>query len=301
VLVYWAVMTLGPLMLGASVSLSSYVISASRGLVTSVPGVLQVLFDIIEFFMLAGGLTALYRYVPNTPVRRVHAWAGGVFAALGIEVARRLLAWYLATVPMYSVVYGAFATLPILLVWIYIAWLVVLWGAVIAAYLPSLVAGTRRKGNSPGWRFELSLEVLNALHAARSTERRGLTAGELERSLRLGTLQLEPVLEELVALDMIARINEVEDDAETRYILLADVTSPAAPLVRKLLLPQTPVTGKLWHNGRMDTLQLQDIIEMPGRPVMDSRHVSGPAIKQPQTAPEEIRGTAHGLRAPARP
>src|SRR4051812_34625415 len=55
VLMYWAVMTLAPLMLGAMLSLTSYVISASRGLVSGIPGALQVLFDVIEFLLLAAG------------------------------------------------------------------------------------------------------------------------------------------------------------------------------------------------------------------------------------------------------
>ncbi len=68
----------------------------------------------------------------------MHAWAGGVFVAAAIELAKRVLAYYLSLVPTYSVLYGAFATVPILLVWIYVAWVIVLLGAVIAAYLPSL-------------------------------------------------------------------------------------------------------------------------------------------------------------------
>jgi membrane protein len=67
--------------------------------------------------LLMGCLAALYRYVPNTPVQRVHAWAGALLATLGIEVARWLLAFYLRAVPSYSMVYGAFATVPILLVY----------------------------------------------------------------------------------------------------------------------------------------------------------------------------------------
>ncbi|HWI79033.1 MAG TPA: YihY family inner membrane protein, partial [Ramlibacter sp.] len=128
VLVYWAVMTLGPLLLGASLSITSYLISESRGLVRAMPGAVQLSLDLIQFGLLAAGLAALYRYVPNTPVRRGHAWAGALFAALGLEIARRLLAVYLGKVPTYSLVYGAFATLPILLVWIYIAWVIVLLG-----------------------------------------------------------------------------------------------------------------------------------------------------------------------------
>ena len=100
--------------------------------------------------MVAAGMAALYHYVPNTPVKWGHAWTGGMFAAAGIEVAKKLLALYIEMVPTYSVVYGAFATVPILLVWIYMAWVIVLLGAVIAAYLPSLLAGVARRAPRAG-------------------------------------------------------------------------------------------------------------------------------------------------------
>ena len=261
VLVYWAVMTLGPLLLGASLSISSYLISASRGLVGAMPGGVQLLLDVIQFVLLAAGLTALYRFVPNTPVRRSHAWAGGLFAAIGIELARSLLALYLGKVPSYSAVYGAFATVPILLVWIYIAWVIVLWGAVIAAYLPSLVAGTRRRASAHGWQFQLALEVLRELNRARDSARRGLSASQLARTLEVETLQLEPVLETLVALDWIGRVNEIEDEEETRYILLADAQATALePLIRHLLLPYSDATDKLWKSGQLSSVYLKDVI-----------------------------------------
>jgi membrane protein len=261
VLIYWAVMTLAPLLLGASLSLTSYVISASRGLVGGVPGAVQVLFDLIEFALLAAGLTALYRYVPNTHVQRAHAMAGGIFAAVAIEVARRILALYLGNVPTYSLVYGAFATLPILLLWIYIAWLVVLWGAVIAAYMPSLVAGGRRPGGGPGWRFELALEVLRALAQARGTPRHGSTIEELSHDLRVDPLQLEPVLEALLSLDWIGRVNEAKDEENTRHVLLADaaVTS-LAPLMERLLLPRSEGTQALWSRSGLPAVTLKDVL-----------------------------------------
>jgi membrane protein len=261
VLIYWAVMTLGPLLLGASLSISSYLLSASRGLVTAMPGAVQFLLDVIQFMLLAGGLTALYRYVPNTPVKRGHALAGGLFAAIGIEVARALLALYLGKVPTYSLIYGAFATVPILLVWIYIAWIIVLWGAVIAAYLPSLVKGRRRRATAHGWHFQLALEVLRELHGARASPRRGLSAPELARTLEVETLQLEAVLETLVGLDWIGRVNEVQDELDTRYILLADVQSTALePLIRHLLLPPSEATEKLWRSGQLSAVYLKDVI-----------------------------------------
>lgn len=260
VLIYWAALTLGPLLLGASLSLTSYVVSASRGLVSAMPGVLQVVFDLSEFFLLAVGLMALYRFVPNTPVRREHAWAGGLFAATGIEVARRLLAWYIGKVPAYSLVYGAFATVPILLVWIYVAWVIVLLGAVLAAYLPTLVAGTRRRSGH-GWQFQVALEVLRELEQARSTPRRGLSAPQLSQRLELETLQLEPVLETLVALDWVGRLNEIEDEDDTRYVLLADArTTALEPLMRELLLPPSAATEKLWRSGQLSSVWLKDVI-----------------------------------------
>ncbi len=261
VLVYWAVMTLGPLLLGASLSISSYVLSASRGLVASMPGTLTFLLDVTEFVLLAAGLAALYRYVPNTPVRRGHAWAGGLFAAVGIELAKKLLALYIGKVPTYSAVYGAFATLPILLVWIYLVWVMALLGAVIAAYLPSLRAGTWRRGSAYGWQFQLALEVLQHLHNARPTARRGMSAVELGQALQVDSLQLEPVLETLVSLDWIGRLNETQDEAAMRYILLADVQSTALePLMRHLLLPQSEATAKLWKSGQLSAVYLKDVV-----------------------------------------
>jgi membrane protein len=189
VLIYWAVMTLGPLLLGASLSITSYVVSASRGLVGAMPGSVRLALDAGEFLLLAAGLAALYRYVPNTHVRRGHAWAGALFAATGIELAKKLVAVYFGVVPTYSVVYGVFATLPILLVWIYVAWVVVLLGAVIAAYLPSLLVGGGRGGGGHGWQFQLALEALQRLDGARSSPRRGLSLLELAQQLRLDPVQ----------------------------------------------------------------------------------------------------------------
>jgi membrane protein len=261
VLIYWAVMTLGPLLVGASLSITSYLLSASRGLVSGTPGAVRILLDIVEFLLLSGGLAALYRYVPHTHVRRSHAWAGAVFAAIGIEAAKKLLALYIGMVPTYSVVYGTFATLPILLVWIYVAWTIVLLGAVIAAALPALLAGGSRRGGGQGWQFQLALEVLQQLRRARSSARRGMSVPQIAQTLHLDPLQLEPVLEILVNLDWIGRLNEVEDEEETRYVLLADVESTALePLMRHLLLPDTAAAAKLLKAGRLSAVYLKDVL-----------------------------------------
>ena len=261
VLIYWAVLTLGPLLLGASLSLTSYALYASRVLVRGLPGGLQVMLDVVEFGLIATALTCLYRFVPNTPVRWSHALAGGIFAAVGIEIAKRLLALYLSMVPTYSSVYGAFAALPILLVWIFLAWLVVLLGAVLAAYLPSLLGSRRRTPAGQGWSFELALQVLQHLHRASVSARRGMSADELVAATQVDALHLEPVLETLVELDWIGRLNEVDDDVATRYVLLADAQSTSLePLLRHLLLPRTEATRALWDRGGWSRLYLKDVL-----------------------------------------
>ena len=261
VLIYWAAITLGPLLLAASLALTSYVVSASRGLVGPLPVSLRFLLDIVQFFLVAGGMAALFRYVPNTYVKWAHAWSGGVFVAAGIGIAKKMLGFYLATVPTYSLVYGAFATLPILLVWIYLSWVIVLMGAVIAAYLPSLLAGVPRRGSAHGWHFQLAIEVLQQLNQALTSARRGVSASQLAELLQVDVLQLEPVLETLETLDWVGQLKDARGDAESRYLLLADPDSTSLePLLQQLLLEKAESLKKLWEKARWPAIRLRDAL-----------------------------------------
>jgi membrane protein len=250
VLVYWATLTLGPFLLAVSISLTSYALSASKGMVDALPGGVQFLLDVIQFLLLAAGMAALYRFVPNTPVRWAHAWVGGVFVSVGFELAKRVLVWYLAKVPTYSVLYGAFATVPILLIWIYTAWVIVLLGAVIAAYLPSLLSGVQRRARNHGWQFLLALEILQQLDAVRLTEVKGLSV-----------LQLELPLEQLQSLDWVAALEEQLPDGAQRLVLLANPdTTPLAPLFQALLLERETSTEHLWQSASLPSLMLRNAL-----------------------------------------
>ncbi len=260
VLVYWAAITLGPLLLAASLAVTSFVVSASSGLVRGLPFSLRFLLDAFQFVLHAGGVAVLYRYIPYAYVRWSHAWAGALFVAASIEVAKKLLSLYLIQVPTYSLIYGAFATLPILLIWIYVAWVIVLMGAVIAAYLPSLMAGVARRGGGHGWQFQLAVEILQQLYRQRETARRGCGASSLAQALQVDVLQLEPVLEVLMRLEWIGQLVN-DDDQERRYILLADPQhTQLEPLMHQLLLVKTVSTLPLWTQGQWSALQLRHVL-----------------------------------------
>ena len=258
VLVYWGAVTLGPLLLGVSLSVTSYAVSVSQGLIQALPGGVNVLLSAVESTLLGGGAAALFHYVPNTHVQWRHAIAGGVFVAIGMDVAKRGLAWYLTQVPSYAMVYGAFATVPIFLIWIYLSWVIVLLGAVTAAYAPSLQMRVTRWPDGPGSRFHLALAVLRELYRAQGVLRRGLSATQLSTVLRTDPLQIEPILEELMDMDWVGRLDEA---GQPRFVLLCDAsTSPAEVLVSRLLLEPTPEFAAFWKRAAFSEMCLQDLL-----------------------------------------
>ena len=261
VLIYWAAVTLGPLLLAASLAATSYVLPFVRNGAAAPEAMLQFLVDTLEFVCLAGSLAALYHYMPNTYVKWAHAWVGGGVVAVGIAVAKKLLTVYLGLVPTYSAVYGAFATLPILLVWIYLAWIIVLMGAVITAYLPSLLAGVSRRGGAHGWQFQLALESLQSLEHSRDSTPRGMPASALAQQLRVDVLALEPVLDTLIQLDWVGQLVDPDSDKASRFVLLVNPDrTTIEPLVDALLLDRTLATDKLRARAGWADTRLREVL-----------------------------------------
>ncbi len=249
VLIYWAVLTLGPVLLAGSIALTSYVVSA-------LPSALRFALDSLEFVLAVMAAAALYYYVPHTAVRWRHALAGGFFVAVGLELAKGGLVAYLKAVPTFSTIYGAFSAVPILLLWIYLLWVVVLLGAVIAAYLPTLLGGIAWRGDTPGAAFQLALEVLKQLDRARQGGRAVLHVESLARHLHVESLQLEAAFDTLRGLHWVGRL---EDGGYTLLVEPHDVT--LEPLMRTLLLAPGRSTAFIWSQGLLPQMPLRDALD----------------------------------------
>lgn len=260
VLMYLAAITLGPLILATSLATTSYLVTASRGWLPDLPGSIDVVLATMHFILMTIGITVLYHAVPNVTVRWQHALTGALSATIILSLARQGLGLYLSVMPGYSLIYGTFATLPIFLLWIYMAWLIVLLGAVIAAYLPSLLSGAVHRDNKPGWEFQLATDVLRTLAEARRTTLRGMTRIQLIKKLQTDALQLVPVLNTLTRLDWIGELAVHKKNAEPRLVLLVEPDQiQLMPLIEQLLLAPGQTLETVWNDKPLHDIMLADI------------------------------------------
>jgi membrane protein len=241
VLLYWGALTLGPILVAAGlVTMASVILWTGGSLRSQSPAMKQAL-DVLEFVLLWGGISALYRFVPNTHVPWRQVLVGSLGTTLVMEIARSLLTWYLARMSTFSLVYGAFATVPILLVWIYMTWSIVLLGAVLVASWTGLTMGHVRDPQLPGADFQLALDTLRELNNSRVGKSYGAGLRELSVRLNADPLQMQQVLEQLQQLDWVGLLNEDNAGKAPRYVLLVDAnTVLVEPLMTQLLLADEP-------------------------------------------------------------
>jgi len=132
---YWMILTLGPVLIGASIAISSYIFSLRLFGAESLFGIGYLLLRGLPFLFSVLTFLLVYTVVPNCKVRLIHAFIGALLAATLFELAKRGFAIYITNFPSYQAIYGALATIPILFVWVYLSWLVVLFGAEATACL----------------------------------------------------------------------------------------------------------------------------------------------------------------------
>jgi membrane protein len=144
--VYVVGATVGPVLVGASISVSTWLITQSLAAVP-LPGTLRpMILPILPLAFSTLALALLYASVPARHVPWRHAFAGALLAALAFEGAKEGFAFYLTHVPTYELVYGALAALPVFLIWIYLCWLIVLAGAAVTATLTLPADAAPRRG-----------------------------------------------------------------------------------------------------------------------------------------------------------
>lgn len=209
-LLYWAILSLAPVLLGISLAISSYFLSIPFIANHNAPSILSSL----PFLFSLAGFTFLYVIVPNCPVKLLHGLCGGLVAALLFESAKLAFGYYLTHYHTYQLLYGAFATVPIFFVWIYWVWLITLLGAEISY---AFSVHHQRRPGIPLDGFSHTLLWLYQLRLAQ-LEGKGLTIDELiDTSKQPYAVDVGDVLKQLIAVKLIKRTQD------GHYILSRDL------------------------------------------------------------------------------
>jgi membrane protein len=220
VLLYWAVISFSPLAIGLSLTLSTTMIGHNlRGIDSSQGGFLPVL-ECLSFLITLAAFAFSYRIIPNRFVHWKDALAGGFVASVLFEVLKRAFSAYITHFPSYTALYGVLAAFPILLLWLYVSWLIVLLGACCAAVLPAVRSGHSNCKEYGGLRWVVGLAVLSRLEWARQQQRGGQTMTELNQSIPVQPDILDEILSVLVERELVGMLTAGK--SSDLFVLICD-------------------------------------------------------------------------------
>ena len=207
ILVYWAIITLGPLLIGVSLTLSGQVFMATSDLIGDVPVVGALIYTVLSLALTTATFTLLYVAVPNRDVDWYDAAWGGLVAGLAFEVAKRGFAIFITQFPTYSKIYGALAALPLFLLWVYVSWMITLFGALLVAALPVVKYERWWHEAQPGGEFVDAMAILKVLHVACKCGDTALVgSGAIRARTRLGFDEMDTLLEKMMAAGWVGRV-----------------------------------------------------------------------------------------------
>lgn len=234
ILVYWAIISLGPVMAGGTLWATSALANESLNHIGDLPAIANITLTVLPIAVTGIGFTALFVGVPNRQVAWKDALVGGIGTAIVLEVMRLGFAYYLTRFPSYTIIYGAFATLPIFLLWIYMSWLAILLGATVAATLPDLRQRRWAMHRYPGTAFVDAIQILEALSNAQQGPQPGLTQTQLCENLQMHHDELNIVLDTLKQLGY--AVNTINNKTEL-WVLSCDLRlARLTPLIDALLI-----------------------------------------------------------------
>ena len=205
VLIYWSVLTIGPLLVGGSLSLTSWLVTQSMGLGKQAPEMTIAVLRLVPLILTSVAFGFLYRTVPNRQVTVLDAAVGGIIAAFAFEAMKIGFGHFVARIATYKLVYGTFASLPIFLMWIYLSWVVVVFASVITAVLPYWRTGGVLLKQPPGAQFVEAVEILKMLYRAYA-DGRVLNLQQLRMAVKLSWEDAETILDKLVAAGWVAKL-----------------------------------------------------------------------------------------------
>lgn len=205
VLIYWSLLTVGPLLMGGSLTLWSWLIKLSNDASGVVPIVVIETLKVVPIALTALAFGLLYRLIPNRQVSLIDAAIGGVFAAVFFEAMKYGFSQFITNFGSYKLVYGAFASVPIFLIWIYASWVVVIFAAVITSGLSYWRTGGVKNPGPPGSLFVDALETIVLLARAHQTGE-VLNLEQLRTFVKLPWEEMEFILERLVAAGWVAKL-----------------------------------------------------------------------------------------------
>jgi membrane protein len=207
VLVYWALVTLGPLAFGISLTITTQLFTATNGITTALPFVGALFYTMVSVGLTTGAYALLYMTVPNRYVDWRDAVWGGLVAAIAFEIAKRVFAVFIRQFPTYAIIYGALAALPLFLLWLYLSWLITLVGALLTAALPVVKYERWWYEPAPGGAFVDAVAVLKVLHGgARLSGSALVSSSQIRAHTRIGYDEMGDLLERMVAEGWVGRV-----------------------------------------------------------------------------------------------
>ncbi len=272
VLLYWALLTVGPAVILVSLSITNFLSQLNIGMQGSIPGWIAVAIQLlIQTFFYA----AIYVYVPNCKVKWSHAFIGaGIVTVLAIGV-KWGFSIYLSSGPL-TTIYGTFAVIPVVLLWIYLSWLFVLAGAAIAATIPMLTSGRFADHHKTGNDFITGIALLQALMIAQEQGENAVSIHRLCQAVDSYPEAAGSVLERLAEVGYVGKLEADRKNDERWSLIVPPHTTSLSAAFDALLVDQSISLIARENSPMYDWYCLISQAEWKHRPMFESLRLIHP-------------------------